>query len=530
MKLGITAFSMALSGLISSTAMAATPADQLVMAWNIDAISTFDPAEVSEIPASEMIYNTCDTLVSQSPTDESQVVPSLAESWTVSDDERTITFKIRENAKFSSGNPVRAEDVAWSMRRNLLLDRRNAGTMRDYGFNVDNMDDAFQVLDDRTFQLKLQQPFPVGLILQAVVANRMSIPLDKAFLEEKAEGDDYGNGYLKTKTACSGPYVLRQWNAGEVVVLETSDHYWGEKPAMRRVIVRHIPEPSAQRLLLERGDIDVARDILSADLADFEANPDIRVQSILRSQLQYMAFDTSEKPFDDPRVIEAIRYMFDYEGLSNTVMKGLGIQRNVLVPYGAFGALGLEEGAPYKLDLDKAKALLEEAGYGDGFSASVYLSTDPISAPLAQHLVENASKLGVKLNIEQMASSELFSRYRGRNFESIMSIWSTTLPDAHGMVSRFAVNTDNSTESGSSTYPTWRTSWSDPEINKMAEEAIFEKDPAKRAEIYRKLQLRHMSSSPFVYLYQLKQNVALRKEISSYSAHAFRTYYNGIKK
>lgn len=530
MRLGLTAFSLGVCGLVSSTALAATPSDQLVMAWNIDAVSTFDPAEVGEIPASEVIYNTCDTLVAQSPTNESEVVPSLAESWTVSEDGRTVTFKIREGAKFSSGNPVTAEAVAWSMRRTLLLDRRNAGTMRDYGFNVDNMDDAFQVLDERTFQLKLQEPYPVDLILQAVIANRMSMPLDKAFLEEKAEGDDYGNSYLKTKTACSGPYSLRQWNAGEMIVLDANEHYWGQKPAMRRVIIRHIPEPSAQRLLIERGDIDVARDILAADLSDYEENPDIRVQSVLRSQLQYMAFNTAKKPFDDPRVIEAMRYMFDYEGLSRTVMKGLGVQRNVLVPYGAFGGLNKQEGAPYTFDMDKAKKLLEEAGYADGFSASIYLSTDPISAPLTQHLVQNASKLGVKLNIEQMASSELFSRYRGRNFEAIMSYWSTPLPDAHGMVSRFAANSDNSTETGSPTYPTWRAGWIDPKINEMAKAAIFEQEPDKRIEIYRELQQRHMSSSPFVFLYQLTQNVGLRKEVTSYSAHAFRTYYIGITK
>jgi len=526
----LSALSLTAALLAGTAAGAATPADQLVMGWNIDAISTFDPAEINEIVPMEMLRNMCDPLVAISSQDEAKIVPALAESWTVSDDNKVITFKIRKGAQFASGNPVTAHDVEWSYKRMLTLGLSGSSFMKDFGFSKENMDEAFKALDDETFQITQQGQYPVSLVLMSVVGDRAGMVLDSKFLADKAEGDDLANAYLKTKTACAGPYHLRQWQAGEVVLLERNDNWWGEAPAMRRIVIRHVPEAGAQRLLLEKGDIDVARTIVAADIPAYEAHPDTRLERALRPTQQYIAFNTARAPFDNPKTIEAIRYLIDYKGLEETALKNLGVQRNVLVPFGNFGALSMEEGRAYQLDLDKAKALLDEAGVKPGFETTIYLANEPISNVIAQNLAGNAAKVGVTFKIEQMATADLFGRFRGREFDAITSTWSSPMPDAHGLVSRFVQNPGNSAEAANSGYPTWRASWIDDSLNAQAAAALAETDSEKREAMYHAIQREHLTRSPFVYMFQLQQNIAVRKEVTALPNHGFGVYYGEIRK
>ncbi|MEM8851649.1 MAG: ABC transporter substrate-binding protein, partial [Pseudomonadota bacterium] len=204
--------------------------------------------------------------------------------------------------------------------------------------------------------------------------------------------------------------------------------------------------------------------------------------------------------------------------------------RASVVPLGAFGALDEEAGQPFALDLDKARALLEEAGYGDGFSARLFVGTLPYVAPLAQHLQENAAKVGIDLSIEQMANAQLFSSFRGRDFDTIMLAWQTSVPHAHGMLSRHAINPDNSDEANLTMFPTWRASWFDEEFNARVDEALFEKDEAKQIELYEQLQRDHMERGPFAYLFQMLDTAALSGTVTDWPWNAFRVYYASVEK
>jgi peptide/nickel transport system substrate-binding protein len=511
-------------------ALAATPDDTMVMAYNIDAMSTLDPAQIGEVVTNEIILNTCDSLVRHDMADETNVVPAVAESWEVSDDGMTITFHLVEDAVFPSGNEVTAEDAAWSLQRVLKLGFGNAATLTEYGFTAEQAEQQFVAEDDRTLVMHLDKPYPVEIILQAVAANRVANVLDKELIMANEVDGDLGNGYLTTTTACVGPYHVRQWNAGEVVVLEANENYYGVQPKLRRWIIRHVPEAGAQRLLLEQGDVDVARDLGAEDLRDLESNEDIELKSNKKHQMYYMAFNSGQERFADDRVRLAFKYMVDYEGLADTVMAYDGVPRADVVPLGAYGALNETEGQPFSLDLDKAKALLEEAGYGDGFESSLLIGSIPYNAPVAQHIQQNASKVGIDLKIEQMANAQLFSRFRGRDFDTVLIGWSTSVPHAHGMLSRHAVNPDNSDEAKLTMYPTWRASWYRPEFNEKIEAALFETDKDKQLQMYRELQLEHMQHGPFAYLFQITDNAALRNNVENWQWHAFRTDYRDVTK
>jgi peptide/nickel transport system substrate-binding protein len=512
--------------LLASTAIhAATPKTALVMAWNIDAISTFDPAQVGEVVTNEILQNTCDSLADFDPADERKVVPLFAESWTVSPDRKTITFKIHKGAKFPSSNIATAQDVAWSMQRVVKLGFGNATTLTEYGFTKDNVEQSIVAADDATLVLTFDKAYPTALALQAIAANRIATVMDMKTLMANQQNGDLGNKYLATHTECIGPYRLAQWNAGESVLLQANDNYWGAKPALKRVLIKHVTESSTQRLLIGQGDIDVARDLTPEDLKDFESSKDVSISKVLKPQLYFWTFNVTEGPFANEKVRLAMRYLIDYEGLGKTVMTNLGVPRASFVQIGAVGALDEKEGEPFKLDLDKAKALLSEAGYPDGFSAKLIFGTLQHSAPIAQSVQQNAAKVGVKLTLERMSNAQLFAKVRGREYQSAMQAWQTTVPDAHGNASRLVYNPDNRPEAKLTQIPSWRTGFQSKELNDKVDAALLEPDDAKRNALYADLQKEVMAKGPMAIMFQMYNTAAIRNDVKNWTWNGFRTYY-----
>lgn len=511
-------------------AQAASTPNALVMAWNIDAISTFDPAQIGEVVTNEIIQNTCDRLVDFDPKDETKVLPMLAESWDVSEDGSQITFTLRDDLKFGSGEKATAGDLAWSLQRVVKLGFGNAATLTEYGFTKDNVDTAITAPDDKTLVFKLDKPYPVNLILSAIAANRVATLLDRKTLTANEVDGDMGNKYLATRTECVGPYKLMRWNPAEVVLLQASDNYWGEAPKLKQVLIRHVSEAGTQRLLLEKGDIDVARNLTPEDTKDLETQDKINVSRALKPTLLYWNLNNADPIFANEKVRMAMRYLIDYDGLAKTVMDNVGEPRASFVQLGAFGALDEKEGQPFTLDVEKAKALLAEAGYPDGFETTMFIGTAPYAAPIAQSIQDAAAKAGVQVNIERMANAQMFSRIRGREFQSAIMGWATGVPDAHGNASRQIYNPDNRLEAKQTMYPSWRASYFDEAVNKQVNDALFEKDEAKRIERYHALQKEMMEKGPQAFMFQVYNVAGLNKALSNWDWNGFRAYYTTAAK
>lgn len=507
-------------------AFSVTPDTALVMAWNIDAISTFDPAQVAEVVTDEILTNTCDTLVDFDPADEAGFIPSLAERWDVSEDGQTITFHLKDGLVFPDGSPATASDLVWSMHRVLALGYGNAAQLTDFGFTAENMAESITAPDDATVVLTLDRPYPANLVMGSIGANRVSFLLNRAEIEANAQGDDMGNAYLAARTACVGPYTLARWNGGESVMLEASEAYAGDAPVLPRILIRHVAEPGTQRLMLQQGDIDIARNLNPDDLTAVAEEDGLRVERALKPSLFYMAMNLSQKPFDDPKVRLAMRYLIDYQALGGTVMKGIGVPRASFVQLGAFGALDEAEGQPFRLDVEKARALLTEAGYPDGFTASLFLGSHPYADPIAQTIQEAAAKVGITFQIERMANSQLFAKTRARDFQAAMLGFKTSVPDAHGMASRHVANPDNLADAGLGQYPSWRSAYHDPAMNERVEEALFERDPSVRIEMYHQLQRDVMQDGPQAYIMQTMESAAMSDAVTAWTWNGFRTYYD----
>ncbi len=300
---------------------------------------------------------------------------------------------------------------------------------------------------------------------------------------------------------------------------------------MKKILIRHVAEPGTQRLLLQKHDIDVARDLTPVDIADLQAKTDIKVERVLEPSMMYWGFNMTNPIFANEKVRLAMRYLVDYETLGKTVLKGDGIVRASFIPLGNFGALDEKEGQPFKLDLQKAKRLLTEAGYPNGFEVNLLVGTSHYALSIAQTLQDNAKKVGVHLKIERLAGTQLFSKLYARAFDTIFVGWNNDSADPHSMAAYVIYNPDNRFEAKKTAYPSWQHGYFDAEMNKKVEDALFEKDPQKRVQIYADLQRELMQKGPYAFIFQKYAVVAMTPDIKKWVWNsAPRIFYSAIEK
>ncbi|MGL4311646.1 MAG: ABC transporter substrate-binding protein, partial [Paracoccaceae bacterium] len=286
-------------------ALAETPADQLIVATSMSNILTLDPATITGRETVQVLNNIYDTLVILSPEDRS-IQPRLAESWEVAPDRMSIRFKLRKDAKFASGNPVTAQDVAWSLKRLMTLNLAQASFLKSRGFTADAADTLFVAEDDQTFVMNLPKPDDPNLIMMVLAQSGPGSILDTKTVMEHEKDGDLGADWLTLNSAGSGPFVLTQWASNEYIILTRNDNYWGPAPAMARVLMRHLPESQSQRLMLEQGDIDVAYSMQAPDLQSLEGSEEITVASAPGSGFYYLSVSMKDERFANPKVRAAL--------------------------------------------------------------------------------------------------------------------------------------------------------------------------------------------------------------------------------
>ncbi len=210
----------------------------------------------------------------------------------------------------------------------------------------------------------MDKAYAPSFVLYCLTSSVASV-VDKKLVEEHASGDDLGYEWLKTHYAGSGPYTIRDWRANEAVVLERNANFSGTAPALARVIYRHIPETATQRLLLEKGDVDIARNLGPEEIKAVSGNADVALTSSPKGTLYYFSLNQKNPTLAKPEVREAFKYLVDYSAIGDTIMNNLGEVHQAFLPKGFLGAVNDN---PYKLDVAKAKELLAKAGLPDGFT------------------------------------------------------------------------------------------------------------------------------------------------------------------
>ncbi|MBR2688408.1 MAG: ABC transporter substrate-binding protein [Aquamicrobium sp.] len=502
-------------------AFAATPADTLVEAYALDEMITMDPGEAFELSTAEVNANIYDLLVRFDLADTTKVTSDLAESWTVSDDRLTYTFKLKPNLKFASGNPLTAEDVAYSFERVIKLDKSPAFILGQFGLTGDNVGEKAKAADASTFVFTVDKPYAPSFVLNCL-ASSVGAVVDRKLVSENAKamtpGDDYkydndfGNDWLKTHSAGSGRFKLREWRASEAVVMDRNDNYWGEKARLARVIYRHMKESSAQRLALEAGDIDIARNLEPNDLEAVARKEDIALTSAPKGTVYYISLNQKNPNLAKPEVRQAFKYLIDYSAIGDTLIKGIGNVHQTFLPKGVLGEL---DETPFKLDVAKARELLEKAGLKDGFSVTMDTRNSQPVTGIAEAVQQTAAEAGIKIEIIPGDDKQTLTKYRARNHDIYIGQWGQDYFDPNSNAQTFASNPNNADDSNNQTLA-WRNAWDVPELTKETEAALLESDPAKRVEMYRHLQKEVLENSPFAIIYQQTEVAGLRKNVQGF--------------
>ena len=475
----------------------ATPKNTLVMAWAIDYLISLDPAEMFEFTGAEYAANTYERLINYDVDNVSDIYGGVAERWSISEDGLEFIFKIRKGVKFSSGNILTADDVVYSLRRVVKLDKSSSFLITQFGFSLENMEKTIVKLDDYTVKLTLDKPYAPTFFLYCLTSFAGSVVDMKTVMAHEQNGD-MGNEWLKTHSAGSGPFELKKWQASESLVLVRNEHYWGDKPAMKTVFIRHVSESSTQRLLLEKGDIDVARNLRADDIKGLAGNVNVKVRTKAKGGIWYLGLNQKNEYLQKPQVRQALKYLVDYQGMEETFLKGKVNVHQAFLPKGFLGAL---EENPFSLNVEKAKALLKEAGLEDGFTITMDVRNTEPTSTMALEIQATFAMAGIKLEIIPGDGKQTLTKYRARNHEIYIGRWGPDYMDPHTNAETFAINTDNSDDAKSKPLA-WRDAWDMPEMTKKTESAVFEKDTKKRAQMYIDLQREHQQISPFVIMFQ----------------------------
>ena len=521
------ALAVSLIALSTAPVLAETPANALVIAQNIDDIVTIDPASAYEFTSGEYVANTYDQLVQYDAEDTTVLAPGLAESWEVDADVKTVTFKLRDGVTFSSGNPLRGTDVLESWKRVLVLQKAPAFILENLGWTADNIEDMVTV-DGKTVTVRWDGDFAPSFVLNVLAARPAAVvDIETAMVNQL--DDDLGHAWLNQNSAGTGPFTLARYVPGEVLMLEANPNYWNTAPGIERVMIRHVSEAATQRLLLESGDVDMAKNLTTDQIAGLFGNADFKVETYPQTAVHWFSFNQKHEALTNPALWEASRYLVDYNGMADSFLNGQMEVHQAFWPEGFPGAL---TDTPFEYDPENAKAILKKGGVELPLSIELdVINAEPFT-DIAASLQQTFAPAGINFEILPGTGAQVITKYRARTHEGMLLYWGPDFMDPHSNAKAFAYNADNSDDKYVST-TTWRNAWMPPaEINEKTKAALAEQDPDARNQMYIELQQAMQEEAPFVIMFQAVKQVAMDNAVNGFvnGANADYVYYRLVEK
>jgi peptide/nickel transport system substrate-binding protein len=498
-------------------ARAETPADTLVVGFSLANVMTLDPAGSSGRERVQLITNLYDELVALDPKDMTHIVPQLAESWDIAEHQRSITFRLRPGMKFASGNPITAQDVAWSLQRVLKTNQSQSSHLRARGFTAANAAENIIAVDATTLTIRLPTPTDPKIVLMALALSGPGTVIDRVEALKHEKDGDQAMAWLSSNVAGSGAYTLQQWKPGELALLKRNPNYWGPKPPAERIIMRNIPESQSQRLMLDKGDLDIAYSLSAADLASFAGNKAVIVQTGSGNGLYYLALSLGDEALAKKPVREAIRGLIDYEGINKAIMPFYGTEH--LLP-AQRGALGERPAPDIKLSLEAAKARLAAAGYPNGLDLTLRAIAEPPFSNLATAIQGSLAPAGIRVKIITGTGEQVYGPMRERNFQMVVGRSGGQVPHTDADLRLVAYNPDNRQEAKLSGILSWRVSFQDQKINQMIDAALLEPYAARQRQAYRDIEAYYVDiAAPILPISQVSDSIAYRANVKDLVIH-----------
>jgi peptide/nickel transport system substrate-binding protein len=514
--LGLMAGGASVAAMGIPKAGAATPKDVLILVNEMgpNSLDTMLPSANDQ--ARMVAWNVYDRLVTHGTKtmpngatgyDASVFEPELAESWEVLDEGRTLIFHLRKDATFHDGNPVTAEDVKWSFDRAVA-----AGGFPTIQMAAGSLTspDQFSVVDDYTFKITFEK------------ANKLSLPdcavpvpcivNKKLVMEHVTEADPWGLEWTQRNDAGGGGYMVQSWKPGDQLVLTRFDDWKsGPAPQLKRIVFRQIASPGTRRALLEKGDVDISVGLPPKDYAEMATSDTVRVVGTpVQGDLLFIDMNVQMKPFDNLKVRQAIAHAIPYQQIMDGALYNRGVPMFGADPSTTSFPPAWPTPSPFSTDLDKAKALLAEAGLADGFETTLSydLSQATTREPIALLVQESLGKIGIKVTLEKVPGANWFANMASKSMPFVIAEFYPWLdyPEYHFFWTYHGGN--------NSVFNTCN--YVNPKLDEQIEIARFAKDDAAYKEALTNMVNIVMADVPRIPLAQLFGDVAMQPNIEDY--------------
>jgi len=448
-----------------------------------------------------------DTLL-HSTEDGQGIVEALATGYEVAEDGLTFTVNLREGIKFADGSDITVDDVKWS------LDRARTPDNGIWSFTLEAVDSI--ETGDAQVILKLNRsdpslPAALAMFNSAIMPQKLFEAMSGSTDEEKAKA-------FAEKPIGSGPFVLTEWERGSYMIIERNPYYWEtdengvQLPYLEAVRFEIIPEDATRILKLQAGELDGAEFIPLSRVAELQADANLDMQLFPSTKVNFILMngrpelnDGTPNPLGDVRVRQALNYAVDKDALIQLVTFGTG---KVMESYMSATTPLWAPQTMYDYDVEKAKALLSEAGFPDGFEVTAAaLAGSADDSTLLTALQQMWAQANVTLTIEQLDSATRTERYRANDYQMRTSGWTNDINDPSQITSYFAIY---------SVIESLHTGFQDAALETLFTDSQRELDVAKRGELYKQIQQIYVEAAPIIFLYETPYPVALRKTTTGF--------------
>jgi peptide/nickel transport system substrate-binding protein len=486
---------------------AAAPAVEkhLIVAINPD-FETFDPGLAYEPFSAWVLGVTYNTLLETEGAIET-LVPRLAESYEISNNGLTYTFKLRRNVTFNSGNPLTSADIKWSNERAINLKgnaAHNAGGV-----------DRIETPDDYTLVYHLKAVDPTFLVK---LTSNLFGALDRKTIQEhgatnaaNANTADSAKIWLDNHSAGTGPYQIQSYTPNVEVVLERNPHYWRQAPYYDKITLKTVVDANSQAMMLRAGDVDIAFNLGPEQVRDLRSASNVDIVDARSQTVSFLLMNRDPAiggPVADLKVQKAIRLALDYPGIQTVAGPGM-VTPSTPFPVGLFGSLPAANVQGYPR-VAEAKALLAEAGYPNGFSTKLYVPTSFVVGVelliLAQKIQNDLAAIGINAELVPENVTISLNTYRQGQQPLGLWYWSPDYIDNNSQLSFLPGNTVG-----------LRANWKaedNPALVELSKAAEVETDNAKRLTLFTQIQQALIEDTPFAVLLQHTSQYAIRKGLT----------------
>jgi peptide/nickel transport system substrate-binding protein len=480
----------------------------LVIALDISDPTSLDPARVFQYSNPLPTNAAYDSLVTFAPGDYITVRPQLATEWQYLPDGKTIRFKLRQGVRFPSGQTMTAGDMQFGLQRVINIKDQPS----QYVAHIARVG----LVDAETIDIELSdgsQP------ILAVLAAPEFVAMEKALVTQHggtdaadAKDTDKATDWLNNNSAGTGPYRLTGWQRNQQIQMVRNPNHWGGAPGYERVLIRHMSESAAQLLAIQRGDIDVAFNLLPEQLDSLKDNPAIEVMGETSLDFIYMAVAASpdNAALQNKLARQAIGYAIDYDGIIRNLVGGAAVRPVSFLPVGVNGSTeALTREIGFREDLPRARRLLADAGLPQGFTFQLAYGNAVVAGvpyqSLAQKVQADLARVGIRAELAPMDQVNMRTQFLGGRLNAVLTFWNPPAPDnllwAAATVDRVAR----------------RVHWSvppDAHVRKVIAAAAAERDLTKAAVLWREYQEIMIDQANHFVMIQPVYRVAVRKSVA----------------